>query len=73
MVGYLENRSLGIRIDSTQFIFTFDLLGMIGYAPTFNEVVNFDAIGNTDDDQLYYTRIYLKHRVRFDYIIASFA
>eukprot|EP00794_Sanderia_malayensis_P015035 gene15035-16588_t len=39
--------------------------GIIGYASTFNDIVNFEEIGNTDDDQLYYTRIYLKHRDQF--------
>eukprot|EP00794_Sanderia_malayensis_P015032 gene15032-16583_t len=39
--------------------------GIIGYASTFNRIVNFEKVGNTDDDQLYYTRIYLKHRDQF--------
>ena len=31
----------------------------------FDQVINFESIGNTDDDQLYYTRIFLKHKVGF--------
>ncbi|XP_065060867.1 procollagen-lysine,2-oxoglutarate 5-dioxygenase 1-like isoform X1 [Rhopilema esculentum] len=39
--------------------------GIIGYANNFNQLINFEKVGNTDDDQLYYTRIYLKHRDEF--------
>lgn len=41
--------------------------GIIGYAPIFHEVVTDSEVADTDDDQLYYTNIYLdmKKRVMF--------
>ena len=38
--------------------------GFIGYAPQVNEIVNHKPIANKDDDQLYYTRIYLNKKLR---------
>lgn len=35
--------------------------GYIGYAPAVYELVAMGKIGDTDDDQLYFTKIYLKH------------
>ena len=38
--------------------------GFIGYAPSLFEIVNQSKIDNLDDDQLYYTKIYLKESLR---------
>ena len=37
--------------------------GIIGYAPTFYSILNEKKIGHTDDDQLYYSKIYLSDSV----------
>lgn len=36
----------------------------MGYAPTVNAVVSDYTLGDTDDDQLYYTHIYLDETKR---------
>jgi len=45
--------------------------GIIGYAPTFYSILNEKAIEHTDDDQLYYSKIYLsdntKYKMKLDY------
>ncbi|XP_034933747.1 procollagen-lysine,2-oxoglutarate 5-dioxygenase isoform X1 [Chelonus insularis] len=47
--------------------------GFIGYASDLYEILNTQEIGNTDDDQLFYTHIYLnlelrnKHKIKLDH------
>ncbi|RWS24177.1 Procollagen-lysine:2-oxoglutarate 5-dioxygenase 3-like protein, partial [Leptotrombidium deliense] len=38
--------------------------GFIGFAPVLNEIVSYSEIEDTDDDQLYYTHIYINDTLR---------
>jgi len=40
--------------------------GIIGYAPIINEILNVKRVDHTDDDQLYYTQIYLEQREKYN-------
>lgn len=42
----------------------FCFVGFIGYAKDIYEIVSHDVIKNRDDDQLYYTKIYLDPELR---------
>ena len=37
----------------------FGILGFVGYAPVIVDIIADHQISDTDDDQLYYTEIYL--------------
>lgn len=39
-------------------------LGFIGPAPLVYELLTLEEVANSDDDQLYHTKIYLDKRVR---------
>ena len=40
------------------------LLGFVGYAPVIADIIGDHEISDTDDDQLYYTKIYLDEAKR---------
>jgi len=40
--------------------------GIIGYAPAIYELITIKAVNHTDDDQLYYTHIYLDDREKYN-------
>jgi len=40
--------------------------GIIGYAPALYEVISLKAVNHTDDDQLYYTHIFLDDREKYN-------
>ena len=42
----------------------FFLLGFVGYAPVIADIIGDHEISDTDDDQLYYTKIYLDEAKR---------
>ena len=50
-------------INSSQMQFEIQFLGIIGYANKVYEILSAKPVNHTDDDQLYYTQIYLDHRV----------
>ena len=40
--------------------------GIIGYAPVLYEIISLKAVNHTDDDQLYYTHIFLDNREAYN-------
>lgn len=41
------------------------LLGFVGFAPTLYEIVTSSEVNNADDDQLFYTKVFLDKRVSY--------
>ena len=41
-----------------------NILGIIGYAPEFYAIVTSSDIGDQDDDQLFYTKVFLNEKLR---------
>ena len=50
-------------LDHVLYLF-FVALGFVGYAPVIAEIIADHEISDTDDDQLYYTNIYLDETKR---------
>ena len=46
------------------YVSIFLLLGFVGYAPVIADIIGDHDISDTDDDQLYYTKIYLDEAKR---------
>ena len=46
------------------YVSIFLLLGFVGYAPVIADIIGDHEISDTDDDQLYYTKIYLDEAKR---------
>lgn len=48
----------------SKFFFVVVVLGFVGYASVIADIIADDKISDTDDDQLYYTKIYLDETKR---------
>lgn len=47
----------------SKYLHTF-LIICLGFLPEINEIVNYKPVSDRDDDQLYYTKIYLEKSLR---------
>ena len=56
-------RCQNFSLNSFSFLF-FCSLGIIGYAPEVHQLMTHHKVSDTDDDQLYYTKLYLDENLR---------